>query len=43
MARIETCFLSLISWPPPPPEAEQIPEGKELTLFDMEKKQTKKQ
>ena len=26
------------SWPPPPPEAEQIPERKEPTLFDMDDK-----
>jgi len=24
------------SWPPPPPEAEQIPEKKQATLFEME-------
>lgn len=31
------------SWPPPVPEAEQIPERKEPTLFDMDKKQIKNQ
>jgi hypothetical protein len=31
------------SWPPPPPEAEQIPERKEPMLFDMDEKQSKNQ
>lgn len=30
------------SWPPPPPEAEQIPERKEPTLFDMDEEKTKR-
>jgi hypothetical protein len=30
------------SWPPPPPEAEQIPERKESTLFDMDEEKTKR-
>lgn len=29
------------NWPPPPPEAEQIPEKKEPMLFDMDEKQIK--
>jgi hypothetical protein len=31
------------NWPPPPPEAEQIPERKEPMLFDMDEKQSKNQ
>lgn len=31
------------NWPPPLPEAEQIPERKEPTLFDMDEKQMKNQ
>jgi len=30
------------SWPPPPPEAEQIPERKEPTLFDIDEEKTKR-
>lgn len=30
------------SWPPPPPEAEQIPPKKQPTLFDMDEKKTKR-
>ena len=30
------------SWPPPPPEDEQIPERKEPTLFDMDEEKTKR-